>query len=447
VDMIGIMPAMSAFSRFRWHIAFVAVFVAVAAYIWAVAGPEPEPWEGPSASWSMQLPTGMSTAVMVGGVLVVHHEETVFGADAETGEKVWSLPPARLRVSGDLIVLSEHEELEESRVEGFSVADPATGRVLWRKGPVSGLRVAEDAVFTTVCREDDECTVTRHDRRGGEPRWSIRGEVRLGGDDFGARLPFTPATGSYLFTDLREDGGEPFWGVRDAASGRPVRGRVTRRGWYEVVAGRALVSVDNTPPEGDDRCAVTLTAIDAESGRGKWKGEVFNGRNAQGKCESRPVGFQTGHSVFIGAGSRIAAVTEDGYPQVFDLATGRTVWRGDAQGVPIDGDGRTLLVRRHTDRGSLALLDFATGRVLWTAPDPGLEESSASWRTAVTGRLVAVSGADGDRPHVLVHRVEDGRRLGRFPGWLQGLGEDWAAIGHSAHHPTVGELRFSFVRF
>jgi len=139
-------------------------------------------------------------------------------------------------------------------------------------------------------------------------------------------------------------------------------------------------------------------------------------------------------------------LTEDGHPQVFDLATGRTVWRGDAKGVPIDGDGRTLLIRDHTDEESLSLLDFATGRLLWTAPDPGLKGTSASRRIAITGRLIAVSGAVGTRPHVLVYRVEDGRKLGLFPGWLHGLGEDWAAIGHSPYRPTVNDLQFDFIR-
>ncbi|GAA0285716.1 hypothetical protein GCM10009527_097120 [Actinomadura nitritigenes] len=36
-----------------------------------------------------------------------------------------------------------------------------------------------------------------------------------------------------------------------------------------------------------------------------------------------------------------------------------------------------------------------------------------------------------------------GRRLGRFTGWLQGLGDDWAAIGHDAKANT---LTYDFVR-
>lgn len=166
---------------------------------------------------------------------------------------------------------------------------------------------------------------------------------------------------------------------------------------------------------------------------------------AQRSCQKRLVPDSTGLTL-IGTGSRIAASTADGAPQVFDLASGRTVWRGDASGVPIDGDGRSLLVRRQADSGPLSLLDFTTGRTLWTAPDPGLSGQSASWASAVTGRLVAVSGADGDRPHVLVYRADTGQRLGRFPGWLEGLGDDWVAIGHSAHRPTAGRLTLDFIR-
>ncbi|MEO3786871.1 PQQ-binding-like beta-propeller repeat protein [Actinocorallia sp. B10E7] len=420
-----------------------AVLAGVAACSLDVAEPEPEPREGPPASWSMQGPTGMNTAVMIGRVLVVRNDEEMFGADPETGRKLWSFPSAGLRVSGDLIVLLEKHD----RIKAFSVADPATGRILWRKDSLSGLRVAEDAIFTVTCRKDDECTTTRHDRRSGEPRWNVRSsDAWLGEDGIGARLPFVPATGSYLPAELHEDDQGFSVGARDAKSGRLTRGRITS-GWHEVVVGRTLVSSEHDPPDGDDRCTVTLTAVNVESGRKKWKREVFSGREAHGGCRHWLADAQSGQYSFIGAGSRIAASTEDGYPQVFDLEVGRTVWRGDVKGVPIDGDGRTLLVRQHADQGSLTLLDFATGRQLWTAPDPGLEGSSASWQTAVTGRLVSVSGAVGTRPHVLVYRVEDGQRLGRFPGWLQGLGEDWAAIGHSPHRPVVGKLQFDFIRF
>jgi hypothetical protein len=57
---------------------------------------------------------------------------------------------------------------------------------------------------------------------------------------------------------------------------------------------------------------------------------------------------------------------------VLDLATGAIAWTADGPGVPIDVDGTSLLVRRHTDTGDLALLDFTTGRQRWTAPDAGL---------------------------------------------------------------------------
>ena len=117
---------------------------------------------------------------------------------------------------------------------------------------------------------------------------------------------------------------------------------------------------------------------------------------------------------------------------MFDLATGRTVWAAEKSGVPIDGDGRSVLVRQYEDEGALTVLDFETGTVRWTAEDPGLSGQSASWDSTVTGGLVAVSGATGDRPFVRVYDVDTGKRLGQFPGWLHGAGDDWVAVSHSA---------------
>lgn len=413
----------------------------------SVGPPEPgaEPREGPAAAWTMSTPTGASNTLKIGRVLVVHNAEALFGIDPANGRHLWrvaSTEKTRLSVSGDLLV---HREPQTEDTETISVVEAAEGRILWRKSGVSELRVTADAIFTNVCA-DDACTLVRHDPRNGKERWSVRnGGGALTDDAIGARPPFTAESGSAMPTDFRTVP-DRSWGAIDTSSGRLLKGRSPDHAWYEVVVGRTLVTSDHDPESGDKRCTVTLTAVDADSGRRKWTREVFGGRKAGGDCEKILAGRDT-RLTFISAGSRIAASTVNGYPQVFDLATGRTVWRGDTPGVPIDGDGRTLLVRQEADAGGLALLDFATGRRLWTAPDPGLEGSSASWETHVTGRLVAVSGATGSRPHVLVYRVADGRRLGRFPGWLQGLGDDWAAIGHSSDRTAVGKLQFDFVRF
>ncbi len=156
---------------------------------------------------------------------------------------------------------------------------------------------------------------------------------------------------------------------------------------------------------------------------------AFSGRREDNSCERTLADTDNGQAA-LGAGSRIAVSSEDGRPQVLDLATGTIAWTAAAPGVPIDGDGKGLLVRRHADTGDLALLDFASGQQRWTAPDTGLPGTSASWNSVVTSRLVAVAGAVDDHPVVNVYDADTGRHRGRFPSWLAGGGDGWVAVTH-----------------
>ncbi len=128
-------------------------------------------------------------------------------------------------------------------------------------------------------------------------------------------------------------------------------------------------------------------------------------------------------------------------PDTRELRAGRTVWKGAAVGVPIDGDNQSVLVRGNAEAGELALLDLSTGVTRWTAPDPLLSGASASWRSAVTEGLVAVSAAEDDRPIVLVYEARTGRQLGRYPGWLAGAGADWVAVSHTGPGGLAVDLR------
>ncbi|MGH3388454.1 MAG: PQQ-binding-like beta-propeller repeat protein [Actinomadura sp.] len=424
----------------------IGALTGAAACSGVVTPPEP-PREGSPAKWSLSVPTGANTTAVVGTVAVIKNDRSLLGVDSATGRELWRLPAGEkdaVDLTEDVIVLRDRTTAFETKAIPFSVIDLATGRTLWRDTPTDALQVSQDAIFSTDCRQRTDCVTTRRDPRTGKTRWSVPSGVPGFADTFvGVRRPFAPATAAYTVAEFA--GGGPLGSGRETGTGRRVRGRLSGPGWYDLVVGRTLVGTDHDPPSGDTRCTVRVTSVDAVSGRTRWTREVFSGRLADDSCQKRLVPDSSGLTL-IGRGSRIAASTAGGAPQVFDLASGRTVWRGDASGVPIDGDGRSLLVRRQADSGPLSLLDFTTGRTLWTAPDPGLSGQSASWASAVTGRLVAVSGADGDRPHVLVYRADTGRRIGRFPGWLEGLGDDWVAIGHSAHQPTVGELTLDFIR-
>ncbi|MGI5207480.1 PQQ-binding-like beta-propeller repeat protein [Spirillospora sp. CA-108201] len=387
--------------------------------------------EGPAAAWSLSVPTGENTTAMAGRVAVIANDRTVLGVDPGSGRQVWRVPSGQddeVDVAGALIV---HRRETPAGTVRFSVIDAANGGTLWQDGPVTKAQVTTDAVLITACGDGGGCKITRRDLRTGRVRWSLPGdEVRLANAVVGVRRPLVPDTGQVFASRHGDD--RP-WGGGEKTGGS---------GWYSVVAGRTLITTDHDPPSGDEECTVTVAAAEAGSGHREWTRKVYGGRTADGECEKRLAPSSTGLDL-IGDGRRIAASTDTGRPQVFDLASGRTVWRGDAAGVPIDGDGHALLVREHADTGALSLLDFATGRVLWKAPDPGLPGVSASWETAVTQRRVAVSGAEDDHPFVLVYDASTGRRLGRFPGWLQGLGDDWVAIGHDAKANT---LTYDFIR-
>ncbi|MEJ3750604.1 hypothetical protein WEI85_46020 [Actinomycetes bacterium KLBMP 9797] len=165
-----------------------------------------------------------------------------------------------------------------------------------------------------------------------------------------------------------------------------------------------------------------------------WAHPLYSGRRADGTCAKWLADYENQDRVAIGAGTWIAAATATGRPQVVDLTTGRALWTGRDQGTPIDGTDQAILVRGQADAGSIAMLDARTGAVRWTAPDPGLSGSSPSWHTAVSQRLVAITGAVGERPRVIVHDAMTGRQLGIWPGWLHGLGEDWVAVAHDARN-------------
>ncbi|MEU5407411.1 hypothetical protein [Nocardia asteroides] len=80
----------------------------------------------------------------------------------------------------------------------------------------------------------------------------------------------------------------------------------------------------------------------------------------------------------IGNGSKIAASTADGTPQLFDLATGSTIWTATDRGTPLDGDDRSVLVSEFADQGGRSLLDFETGQKKWSVPDPGFPPTRAN---------------------------------------------------------------------
>ncbi|MEH1124748.1 outer membrane protein assembly factor BamB family protein [Micromonospora sp. CPCC 206061] len=371
----------------------------------------------------------------VGQVLVYRDGSDLVAADRSTGVARWRRAvPGLLRIVSGLLVLVAEAQLG-SDAGSVEVIDPATGATRWRvTGHIQQVHVLQDAVYETTCQLAPSnlgrgCTTTAREVRDGRVRWSARG-VGLSGDLIGPAVPDVPPGQRYL----------PVYGDRtealiDTTNGRVLRAAArTGTSWYEFAAGPVLVTTDHDPPDSDSACTITVSAIDVRTGARAWAHPLYSGRRADGTCAKRLADHENQDRVVIGAGTWIAAATSTGRPQAVDLKTGRPLWTGSEPGIPIDGTDRAILVRRQADAGGIAMLDARTGALRWTAPDPGLSGRSVSWHTAVSQRLVAVTGAVGDRPRVVVYEAMTGRQLGVWPGWLHGVGEDWVAVTHDGRN-------------
>ncbi|MGC4763231.1 PQQ-binding-like beta-propeller repeat protein [Micromonospora sp. DT46] len=384
--------------------------------------------EGPEPTWSVTARRLDQPLTQLGQVVVVPEARELRAVDRSTGQDRWRHPfpmAYQYAVAGDLIVVSA------SNGGLLEVLDAATGATRWRAEDTQDVVVQQQVVYDRECvgtGQSAKCVVVARDVRDGRQLWKLPADrfARVSDEALGVRAPYAAPTQRYVSVRLN---GRTYTSVAPT-TGKAGAGRLPSRAWHGFVAGNLLVTTDHDPPRDDRRCTVSIATVDAATGAGGWSGEVFSGRREDGECAKRLAHDRSGLTL-IGAGTRLVAVTDAGRPQMIDLRTGKAQWEGVAPGVPIDGDDRSVLVRRTADEGELALLDMATGATRWSAPDPGLSGTSASWRSSVTGRLVAVSGAVEQRPVVLVYDVSTGRQLGRYPGWLAGAGDDWVAVSHS----------------
>ncbi|MBO4165045.1 outer membrane protein assembly factor BamB family protein [Micromonospora antibiotica] len=387
---------------------------------------------GPRPAWSAPVRRLDQELAEVGQFIVVPDERELRAVDRATGQDRWRHPFTtgyRYVVVGGSIVAGDNDD------GGVEVLDAATGVTRWRAAETQDVVVDDRAVYARECAgtgRSATCAIIGRDVQTGRRLWKLPSDrfARVSDVTLGARTPYAPAAGRYVAVRLSTSDRPATYTPVAPTTGRTGAGRLPNRAWYGFVAGDLLVSTDNDPPKGDQRCTVSITSVQAASGGRGWSGVVYSGRRENGECAKRLVHDRSGQTL-IGSGTRLVAVTADERPQLVDLRTGATVWKGAVAGVPIDGDDRSVLVRDKADTGGLALLDLDTGASRWTAPDPALPGTSASWRSAVTGGLVAVSGAEDGRPQVLVYDVGTGRELGRYPGWLAGAGRDWVAVSHS----------------
>lgn len=388
--------------------------------------------QGPPARWSLTDSAGDWVGVLA-GVAVVTAGTAVFGVDRGTGKELWrhAIPDkSAVTIASDLIVVAK----DRTSIE---VVSPTDGSTVW-KAPTTetNIEVYQKAVYTDSCQNlktngPGSCTITSYDVRDGHVRWTAPSAIGgVGSSRIGPHRRAAQDSGQYLVAPIGPSGQR--YAALNADTGQPLSGRYPGRSgvWAMFAVGGLLVSTDNDPPAGDARCVVSLEAADANTGAVTWSANVFSGQNKNNTCE-KSLALAKVQDI-IGDGTRIAAVADSGRPQLFDLATGRTVWVGDNPGVPIDADGTSVLVRRYADTGEIALLDFATGKTRWSAPDTKLSTSSVSWGSVMTPGLVAVTGAyKDDLVCVLVYDAASGRQLGQFPGRLLGAGTDWVAVSHS----------------
>ncbi|WP_281898394.1 outer membrane protein assembly factor BamB family protein [Micromonospora humidisoli] len=395
-------------------------------------GPDPSPSPSPASAWSVSLRRIDHEVGETGQLIVIPDERELRAVDRGTGQERWRHPldgGYRYVIADGSIVAGDNDG------DGVEVLDALTGATRWRADSSQDVVVQGTVVHARECvgaGTKATCVIIGRELESGRQLWKLPSDrfARVSDVTLGARLPYAPAAGRYVVVRLSTSARAATYTPVAPTTGRAGAGRLPNRAWFGFAADDLLVSTDHDPPEGDGRCTVSIASVDARTGAKGWSGAVYSGRREDGECAKRLAHPRSGREL-IGAGTRLVAVTADERPQLVDLRTGRTVWQGANAGVPIDGDDRSVLVRDTADTGALALLDLATGASRWTAPDPALPGTSASWRSAVTAGLVAVSGAEDERPMVLVYEVDTGRQLGRFPGWLAGAGTDWVAVSHA----------------
>jgi hypothetical protein len=393
-----------------------------------------------NALWRADL---QGDAVAIGDVLVTYSKEKLTGTAISTGKKLWERGGfSDVKIASDLIA-------GQSSGGPLEVVDPVTGSTRWKTAPYGLdklISVSQTRVYDYRC-DSSFCGTTARDIADGHTLWTLK-DAFVNDDWIGARSPQAASDGPYVLAQQGDD-------VRflvDARTGRRLAAKLPRNeaAWWTIPVGSTAVYTDNDPESSDSRCTVELKALDGSTGAKKWSAQVFGGRGTDNKCDTAlNAGFDSGWLI-VSSGTQIAALTSTGMPQVFDFATGKTVWTAAQHGAPIDMDGQSVLVRATVDSGALALLDAKTGQQRWTAPDPGLESSSASWRTRLSGRLVAVSGGvqkDGYKaPIVIVYDETTGRELARRDGWLAGVGDNWVAVTHSDEN-NVSKQVLDFIRF
>ncbi|MFG2444994.1 PQQ-binding-like beta-propeller repeat protein [Nocardia fluminea] len=394
------------------------------------------------AAWSMEFDVGAAEVAVVGDVVIAPQETSFIAVDRASGRERWRRDlkvtggsKFRYQISDELIVLSE-SRAASSEPTLFEVIEASTGRTRWQAS-TNYLNVYGHAVYRTDCTgmgtRDVQCATMRHDIGDGKASWPHPASGTLGHDVIGTWHQQAPPESEYLSIWVGPSTVGPKdrpWASVATATGDVLPGRGANHAWYTFSVGELLVNTDHDSNE--YRCEIAMEAINGSTGTRQWSASVHGGRRKEkDECQKRLSGSEL--SQMIGAGSRIAAVTADGTPQLFDLATGSTVWAATDRGTPLDGDDRSLLVSEFADQGTLTLLDLETGKKKWSVPDPGFDPYPSQRTTFLVGDRVVVGGRIpigkfAGRPTTIIYDRETGREIDRYVGWVQGAGADWLAL-------------------
>ncbi|MFF2083533.1 PQQ-binding-like beta-propeller repeat protein [Nocardia sp. NPDC058176] len=397
------------------------------------------------AVWSIDFDLGAAEVAVVGDVVITPRKSSFIAVDRASGRERWRRDQKitngvgfEYRISGELVVLSERRAASSDPTL-FEVIEVATGRTRWQAS-ANYLNVYGDAVYQTQCTamgtSDVQCTTMRHDIADGKATWPRPADGTLGDDKIGTWHQQAPPESEHLPIWVGSSPAGPEdrpWASVATATGHVLPGRSANHAWYAFSVGELLINTDHDRNE--DRCEIALEAINGSTGTRQWSASVHGGRRKENnECQKRLSGSEL--TPVIGTGSRIAAVTADGTPQLFDLTTGSTVWTASDRGTPLDGDERSLLVSEFADQGALSLLDLETGKTKWSVPDPGFAPYPSDRTTFLVGDRVVVggpirTGEYAGRPTTIIYDRETGREIDRHVGWLQGAGADWLALAVS----------------
>lgn len=374
-----------------------------------------------------------------GDTYVIVAEESVVGLGPR-GQELWTLEVPKRRTN-DLIA-SASNEITAAVADGVVVVshpisgqewpglhrvlvlDPDTGSEIWRDDTASIVSTWDDVVYTTTClgqqtNTPGDCTISARDPHSGATRWSRpsyhHAEIAAIEDDY------------LVLRSYPKDGSHPLIEAISPDSGETLGGGA---GPTAVAVDRVFLQTGADDPSTKGGCSQLVRGI-ALDGSELWERSIRLGKDANDKGECATL------YTYRGDGGLATLTWYEGVPQVIEVDTGRTVWRGrkaDETALVT----RSLIVAVHAPGGwvdGARGIDPRTGRVLWTDP----RSTSSVWR------------AEGD---ILIDSVDDycdtcatttrhprtGELIARYRGALAGVGPDWLA---TVRDPSAPRLRYA----